>query len=67
MALGPGLFLKTLNEFRKEKWETPLEEAQRATGKAEADLVARPLLQPWKWELADRLQDEGGNFSCLAS
>lgn len=60
MALNPGLSREELDDFRRDKWETALADGLQATGRAEADLVTRPRLQPWKLELADRLQRECG-------
>lgn len=59
-ALNPGLSREEVEGFRKEKWEADLADALLVLQKSEADLVTRPRLQPWKLDVADRLQRESG-------
>lgn len=60
MSLNPGLSREEVEGFRQAKWESDLADALQVRGRSEADLATRPRLQPWKLELADRLQREAG-------
>lgn len=60
MALNPGLSREEVAEFKSAKWEAELAQALQMMGKTELDLSTRPYLQPWKLDLADRMQREGG-------
>ena len=60
MALNPGLSREELETFRQAKGVAVVTDALKAPGKSDADLSTRPRLQPWKLNLADRLQRDHG-------
>lgn len=60
LALNPGLETAEVREMREQVWEQAVRDGLRELGKEEAALETKPLVLPWKLELADRAQRGAG-------
>lgn len=68
LALEPGRDLGEVRELRERVWESAVLSALAATGQTDADLVSRPMRQPWKLAVALRVRGEcGAPWAWLAS
>ncbi len=68
LALNPGLERDEAREMRGLVWEHATVGALREARRTEEQLRSRPMSQPWKLELADRLRREvGASVAWLAA
>lgn len=68
LALTAGLETQQSAELRHATWEKAVRDALAVAGRGDAELAGKPLLQPWKLQLAiDARQRCGASLSWLAS
>lgn len=60
LALNPGVETAQVREMRELVWEQAVADALKLAGRTSDQLQTKPMSQPWKLELADRVQRESG-------
>jgi REP element-mobilizing transposase RayT len=58
LRLEAGLLREERRELKEAGWRTALQDALRAAGRTESDLVAEPKTAPWKIGLAAQLREQ---------